>query len=173
MASVNLSTGQANLILSYNTRYNVSVVADICGRINATTSYMANYGKHILTLLNPHSPFPPKLGLIIIQSIMNLFVLYTCHFYTVNCGPPGLDESTSSVLVMGGTNVALQGDNITFSCSSGLVLAGPNMSICTGNGKWEPDPIEVACIDSSKYYYASYLICRAFLSCTYVLIQSW
>ena len=59
MASVNNSTGRANLTLSYNTRYNVSVVADICGRINATTSLMVNYGKHILTImiLNPSSPF--------------------------------------------------------------------------------------------------------------------
>ena len=99
---------------------------------------------------------------------MNQFVSYTisCHFYTVNCGPPDLDESAGSVLVMGGTNVALQGDNVTFSCSSGLILAGPNMSTCTGNGKWEPDPTEVACADSSKYYYASYPICRASLSCT-------
>ena len=56
-----------------------------------------------------------------------------------------MDESASSVLVMGGTDVALQGDNITFTCSSGLALNGPNISICMRNGEWEPDPRKVAC----------------------------
>ena len=60
----------------------------------------------------------------------------------VNCGSPSLD---GSVLIMGLTNVSLDGDMVTFSCSSGLVLTGPSMSICMGNGEWEPEPREVVC----------------------------
>ena len=48
-------------------------------------------------------------------------------------------------LVVGYTNIALEGDSINFSCSSGLELTGPNSSTCMGNGEWEPDPREVAC----------------------------
>jgi hypothetical protein len=56
-----------------------------------------------------------------------------------------LDESASSVLVMGYNDVALEGSSVNFTCSSGLVLTGPNSSTCMGNGKWEPDPSRLAC----------------------------
>ena len=46
MAHIITSNGRANLILSYNTLYNVSVVADICGIMNETTSHVVNYGKY-------------------------------------------------------------------------------------------------------------------------------
>ena len=36
-----------------------------------------------------------------------------------------------------------RGNNISFRCPLGLVLAGPNSSICIGNGEWEPDPRDV------------------------------
>ena len=39
----------------------------------------------------------------------------------------------------------LEGTNITFTCSPGLVLTGPNTSTCMGNGEWEPNPREVEC----------------------------
>ena len=39
----------------------------------------------------------------------------------------------------------IPGDNITFYCAPGLVLTGPNISICMWNGEWEPDPREVTC----------------------------
>ena len=39
----------------------------------------------------------------------------------------------------------LEGTNITFTCSPGLVLSGPNSSTCTRNGEWEPSPKEVEC----------------------------
>jgi hypothetical protein len=44
MAHVNTGNGKANVTLLYNTPYNVSVVADFCGRRNATTTFMRNYG---------------------------------------------------------------------------------------------------------------------------------
>ena len=56
-----------------------------------------------------------------------------------------MDELASSVLVSGYNGVALKGDSVSFTCSSGLVLSGPNSSTCMGNGEWEPDPREVAC----------------------------
>jgi hypothetical protein len=46
---------------------------------------------------------------------------------------------------MGYNDVALEGDSVSFTCSSGLVLTGPNSSTCMENGEWEPDPREVAC----------------------------
>jgi hypothetical protein len=54
---------------------------------------------------------------------------------------------------MGYNDVALEGDSVSFTCSSGLVLTGPNSSTCMENGEWEPDPREVACkgdAESSK-----------------------
>ena len=39
------SNTRANLTLSYNTPYTVSVVADICGQRNSTTFIELNYGK--------------------------------------------------------------------------------------------------------------------------------
>ena len=54
-----------------------------------------------------------------------------------------------SVLIIGHgysiPTVALEGDSISFTCSSGFLLTGPNSSTCMGNGEWEPDPREVAC----------------------------
>ena len=40
----------------------------------------------------------------------------------------------------------LEGYTVNFSCSfSGEVVAGPNMSTCTRDGEWEPDPKEISC----------------------------
>ena len=40
---------------------------------------------------------------------------------------------------------AMEGAKITFSCRGGLSLIGPNLTMCMGNGEWEPDLGEVAC----------------------------
>ena len=40
---------------------------------------------------------------------------------------------------------------ITYTCPTGLVLTGPNISVCTGNGEWEPDPGEVECIGNHLF----------------------
>ena len=52
----------------------------------------------------------------------------------------------NNIRVVGYNDRALEGDHITFTCPSGLVLNGSNTSTCIGNGKWEPDPREVNCI---------------------------
>ena len=65
-----------------------------------------------------------------------------------------MNESASSVLVhVSGyiDGVALEGNIVSFSCSSGLVLTGPNSSICMRNGEWEPDPREVDCHKCRHY----------------------
>jgi hypothetical protein len=46
---------------------------------------------------------------------------------------------------MGFMDPAIEGSNVTISCSSGHVLNGANMAICMRNGNWEPDPREVEC----------------------------
>jgi hypothetical protein len=52
------------------------------------------------------------------------------------------------VIVDSGSQVTphREGQFITFTCPHGFVLTGPNTSVCTGNGRWEPDPGEVDCI---------------------------
>ena len=52
----------------------------------------------------------------------------------------------NNVGIVGYNDRALEGDHITFTCPSGLVLNGSNSSMCVGNGEWEPDPREVNCI---------------------------
>ena len=40
-----------------------------------------------------------------------------------------MNELASSVLVSGYNGVALEGDSVSFTCSFGLVLTGPNSSV--------------------------------------------
>ena len=47
VAHINSGNGKANVTLLYNTLYKVSVVADFCGRRNATTTLLNNYGNII------------------------------------------------------------------------------------------------------------------------------
>ena len=64
--------------------------------------------------------------------------------YIADCGYPNF-QVDSPVLVMGYSDPAREGTAITFSCSPGLVLTGPNTTTCMDNGQWEPDPREVKC----------------------------
>ena len=48
-------------------------------------------------------------------------------------------------LYQGHSDPALEGTTVSFSCPPELVLVGPNASVCTRNGVWDPDPREVAC----------------------------
>ena len=38
-----------------------------------------------------------------------------------------------------------EGTNATLSCPPGLILSGPNIITCMGNGEWVPDLREVEC----------------------------
>ena len=73
-----------------------------------------------------------------------------------------MDESASSVMVSDYNGVALEGNSVSFACSSGFLLTGPNSSTCIGNRKWEPDPMarRSAC---HKNHHHNNNICRSLL----------
>ena len=51
--------------------------------------------------------------------------------------------------MIGYSDPALEGTNVTFHCSSpgvSLLLDGPDSTMCRSNGQWEPDPRKVRCI---------------------------
>ena len=78
---------------------------------------------------------------------------YRC-FIIVNCGNP-LDRNqfnNSNIQAIGNSIPALEGDDVTFSCPLELEINGSNVSICMGNGKWEPDPGEVECIGTYNFF---------------------
>ena len=66
-------------------------------------------------------------------------------FHAAKCEDP-TSQINSSVTVLGNRNLAVEGHNVMFSCPSGLMLTGPNISTCMGNGEWEPDPGELKCL---------------------------
>ena len=39
----------------------------------------------------------------------------------------------------------LDGSQITLTCPPGMILIGPNTSLCLERGEWEPDPREAKC----------------------------
>ena len=65
-------------------------------------------------------------------------------YYAGKCDDP-LTLIHSDVIVMGYEDLALEGENITFTCPTGTMLTESNMSICVENGEWEPDPRDVEC----------------------------
>ena len=64
--------------------------------------------------------------------------------YAGKCSNP-LKLVHTNVITVGYEHPALEGDNITFICPTGVILSGPNSSACMGNGEWEPDPRVVNC----------------------------
>jgi hypothetical protein len=73
--------------------------------------------------------------------------MHTLLLYAVTCDLPS-QMLERPVIVDSGSQVTphREGQFITFTCPHGFVLTGPNTSVCTGNGRWEPDPGEVDCI---------------------------
>ena len=66
---------------------------------------------------------------------------------------PQLTDDAVAVLVSGYRDPALEGTNITFTCTGELhnvVLTGPSKSSCMGDGEWEPDPRKVQCKGTTK-----------------------
>ena len=47
MAQISTGNGRANVTLLYSTPYNVSIVADFCGRRSTTTTLLKKYGNVI------------------------------------------------------------------------------------------------------------------------------
>ena len=55
------------------------------------------------------------------------------------------EQVDDAVRVIGFTEPAVRGTNVTLTCPPGLVLTGPDNLTCMGNGEWEPDPKDVEC----------------------------
>ena len=54
--------------------------------------------------------------------------------------------------IEGYDGLPIEGSTIRFSCPSGLALNGPNLAICTENGRWEPNPNSwLTCLESKGY----------------------
>ena len=85
------------------------------------------------------------------------------YIHAANCGSPQNDDA--SIIVIGHPDedyLALEGTNVTLNCPSGLTLTGPSLSVCMGNGEWEPDPREAKCkgmIVSNSIMHDCHLLC--------------
>ena len=45
----------------------------------------------------------------------------------------------------------IEGQIITYTCPTGFILDGSNMSVCNENGEWEPDPGVLDCIGDNAH----------------------
>ena len=67
------------------------------------------------------------------------------------------------VIPVGYEDPALEGEVITFTCPSGLILTGSNSSICVENEEWESDPREQAQVYDDNWLhdlvYATRILC--------------
>ena len=120
----------------YDIPYNVSVETLLCGIFAGTTAATTlYYGK-----MNNKSSLIYSCTR---QSTYLYLLLFACKASSYCENPGAHDQLDTSVEVIG--YLKERGNNISFSCPLGLVLAGPNSSTCTGNGEWEPDPRDVIC----------------------------
>ena len=69
---------------------------------------------------------------------------------TVTCGYPPAQLLQHPIVVVNASQLdshpLIEGQFITYTCPPGFTLTGPNISVCTGNREWEPDPGNVDCI---------------------------
>ena len=72
----------------------------------------------------------------------------TKYIFIAVCECPVINDNIS---VIGCNRQELEDTSIMFRCPSGLDLAGFERATCMGNRGWEPDPINVTCIEGSKY----------------------
>ena len=78
-------------------------------------------------------------------NIIHMLLAVTCDL------PTQLLNFLVTVVNESQDNPYIEGQFITYTCPPGFVLTGPNTSVCTGIGEWEPDPGHVICIGN---YYA-------------------
>ena len=90
-------------------------------------------------------------------------VLYTCTHYTATCNYPPTPSLHDLVVVVSGhgsqDSPPIEGQFITYTCPPGFVPTDPNVSVCTENREWEPDPGTVDCIGK---YLLRIIICIEF-----------
>ena len=71
--------------------------------------------------------------------------------HAAKCGYPlqqlqTLSNTSNSVISVGPNFPIIEGASINFSCPSKYILSGPNSTVCTIYGQWDPDPGEVNCM---------------------------
>ena len=78
---------------------------------------------------------------------LNKIVYTPARLRAVSCDPP-TQLLHRPVFIDSGAqdNPHIEGQSITYACPPRFVLTGPNTSLCTGNGEWEPDPGNVNCV---------------------------
>jgi hypothetical protein len=83
--------------------------------------------------------------------------MYIVSYHAVTCNYPPTQLLHRAVVVVSGSQDSppIEGQFITYTCppDPGFVPTGPNISICMGNGEWEPDPGEVDCIGAVMMLY--------------------
>ena len=81
---------------------------------------------------------------------INMLNINHCDLAIAKCDSPLTSDGSGVIVTTGYSDLALEGTNITFNCSSGFLINGPTMARCTGTGQWNPDPREVKCIGNNK-----------------------
>ena len=71
---------------------------------------------------------------------------------------PLLHPLAITVITNSQGNPYIEGQFITYTCLPDFGLTGPNVSVCTGNGEWEPDLGEVNCIGDNNYINANQMV---------------
>ena len=122
---------ETNLTTSYNIQYklNVSIISNLC---NATITRVLKYGKLRKTILCRNEKY------------------FSLH--TVACDLSKHLLHDPVVMISGSQESPhREGQVITYTCPTGFILDGSNMSVCNENGEWEPDPGELDCIGDNAY----------------------
>ena len=123
---------------------------------------VASHPIHLPTSAPSPCPTPPLHAVSII-----LFMIFSP---VVTCGYLRLMQSTSLRYdFIGYSDPAVEGTSVYFTCPLGEILTGPNnISTCTGNGEWEPDPREKECSGKLAHAYIFVLPtteCHALANC--------
>ena len=69
---------------------------------------------------------------------------------SAKCRYPVVADLDEHVKIMGYSDPAVKGSNISFGCSSGLEFT---TATCMRNGEWEPDPRELECNNMYAWLY--------------------
>ena len=79
--------------------------------------------------------------------------MYSCsnilYLTVAKCDSPLTSDGSGVMVTTGYSDLALEGTNITFNCSSGFLLNGSTMARCAGTGQRKPDPREIKCIGTN------------------------
>ena len=139
--------------------YNVTIASlDQCGQ---TSILKLHYGEPVI--IN------------ILHAAMIIIILN--FFLSAMCEDPATQVVDSTIIVHGYENPAPEGHVVNFSCPFGQILTGSNMSTCTNDREWEPDPKEMSCdsnittiISNSPHFQITGILVGSFLGGFLLLI---